>query len=81
MWETIQSGIGHGGALSLSFLHGFFAAQPCHPWANLNDIAIRSRRTATICTLVLAAFRRLFKARGGVCTPGAWRTQIGRLVV
>ena len=39
-------------------------AQPCHPWANLNDIAIRSRRTATICTLVLAAFRRLLRQEG-----------------
>ena len=45
-------------------LLAWILAQPCHPWANLNDIAIRSRRTATICTLVLAAFRRLLRQEG-----------------
>ena len=60
---TIQLGIGHGGALSPYLLHGF-SRNPCHPWATLNDIATRSTRAATICTLVLAAFRRLLRQEG-----------------
>ena len=39
-------------------------AQPGHSWATLNDIAVTSRRTATICTLVIAAFRRLLRQEG-----------------
>ena len=45
-------------------LVAWILAQPCHPWATLNDIATRSTRTATICTLVLAAFRRLLRQEG-----------------
>ena len=39
-------------------------AQPGNSWVTLNDIAVTSRRTATICTLVLAAFRRLLRQEG-----------------
>ena len=45
-------------------LVAWILAQPGHPWATLNDIAVNSRRTATICTLVLAAFRRLLRQEG-----------------
>ena len=45
-------------------LVAWILAQPGHPWATLNDIAIMSQRTATICTLVLAAFRRLLRQEG-----------------
>ena len=39
-------------------LVAWILVQPGHPWATLNDIAVNSRRAATICTLVLAAFCR-----------------------
>ena len=39
-------------------------AQPGNSWVTLNDIAVTSRRTATICTLVIAAFRRLLRQEG-----------------
>ena len=45
-------------------LVAWILTQPCHPWTTLNDIATRSTRTATICTLVLAAFRRLLRQEG-----------------
>ena len=45
-------------------LVAWILAQPGHPWATLNDIAVTSRRTATICTLVIAAFRRLLRQEG-----------------
>ena len=45
-------------------LVAWILAQPGHSWATLNDIAVTSRRTATICTLVLAAFRRLLRQEG-----------------
>ena len=44
-------------------MHGSLT-QPGHPWTTLNDIAVNSRRTAAICTLVLAAFRRLLRQEG-----------------
>ena len=45
-------------------LVAWILTQPGHSWATLNDIAVNSRRTATICTLVLAAFRRLLRQEG-----------------
>ena len=45
-------------------LVAWILAQPGHPWATLNDIAVNSRRTATISTLLLAAFRRLLRQEG-----------------
>ena len=44
-------------------LVAWIPARPGHSWATLNDIAVNSRRTATICT-VLAAFRRLLRQEG-----------------
>ena len=45
-------------------LAAWILVQPGQPWATFNDIAIRSRRSATICTLILAAFRRLLRQEG-----------------
>ena len=45
-------------------LVAWILVQPGHPWATLNDIAVNSRRAATICTLVLAAFCRLLRQEG-----------------
>ena len=45
-------------------LVAWILAEPGHTWATLIDIAVNSRRTATICTLVLAAFRRLLRQEG-----------------
>ena len=48
----------------IPLLVAWILTQPGHSWATLNDIAVNSRRTATICTLVLAAFRRLLRQEG-----------------
>ena len=57
--------IGHWSRWCIApLLVAWILTQPCHPWATLNDIAVNSRRAATICTLVLAAFRRLLRQEG-----------------
>ena len=51
-------------------LVAWILAQPGHPWATLNDIAVNSRRTATICTLVFGSVSPIITARRGVCPSG-----------
>ena len=67
---TIQLDIGHEWCI-VPLLVAWILAQRGHSWATLNDIAVTSRRTATICTLVLAAVSPVITARGGVCTSGS----------